>query len=203
VATISVLAVAGVVAIEVFGRSHSPGTPASYVSASPVDPTPLPGLQDGPLPWSSGGTQLSARLSAVGLAALPEEGKTLHIHQHLDVYVDGRHVTVPAQIGIAGGFSPIHTHDTSGIIHVEANTRGPFTLGQFFDVWGVKLTPDCLGGYCNEGDKKLQVFVDGLETTGDPRQIELLNHQEIVVAYGTSAELPDPIPSSYAFPPFT
>jgi len=36
---------------------------------------------------------------------------------------------------------------------------------------------------------------------GDPRTIELKDHEEIVVTFGTSEELPNPIPSSYAFPP--
>jgi hypothetical protein len=46
-------------------------------------------------------------------------------------------------------FSPIHTHDTSGIVHIESPTVRPFTLGQFFDVWGVRFTSDCIGGDCN------------------------------------------------------
>jgi hypothetical protein len=31
--------------------------------------------------------------------------------------------------------------------------------------------------------------------------LERFAHEEIVVTYGTAAELPDPIPSSYTFPP--
>jgi hypothetical protein len=192
-----------VVAVEFLGRSGSPTTGATFVSTSPADPSTLPGMQTGTFSeWGSGSDQLEARLKAIGLTALPEEGKALHIHQHLDVYVDGQKVTVPTDIGISGaGFSPIHTHDTKGIIHVEANTQGPFTLGQVFDVWGVKLTPDCLGQYCKQGDKTLRVYVDGkLASGGDPRNIKLFSHEEIVVAYGTPDELPDPIPASYSFP---
>jgi hypothetical protein len=33
-------------------------------------------------------------------------------------------------------FSPLHTHDTSGIIHVESPTVRSFTLGEFVDLWG-------------------------------------------------------------------
>ena len=201
-ATVAVVATAGFVALQLFGRSSSPGSSASYVSASPVDPSTLPGMQAGPLPWNNGAdAQLGARLQAIGLAALPREGTALHIHQHLDVYVDGSHVVVPADIGIGGGFAPLHTHDTSGIIHVEAETQGPFSVGEFFDIWGVRLTPDCVGSYCNAGDKTLKVYVDGHLATGDPRQIRLVKHQEIVVVFGTPSEAPNPIPSSYRFPP--
>jgi len=46
----------------------------------------------------------------------------------------------------------------------------------------------------------IKVFVNGLLFNGDPRQIELQQYQEIVVAYGTSKYLANPIPSTYAFP---
>jgi hypothetical protein len=42
------------------------------------------------------------------------------------------------------------------------------------------------------------VYVDGQFATGDPTTLELFAHEEIVMTYGTEAELPDPIPSSYA-----
>jgi len=45
------------------------------------------------------------------------------------------------------------------------------------------------------------VYVDGKLETGNTTTLELFAHEEIVVTYGTEAELPDPIPSSYTFPP--
>jgi hypothetical protein len=193
--TVTAVVVVGLVAIRIFGRTNSPTTPAEFVSpsASPVDPATLSGMQDGPPPWTNGANaQLGARIGAVGL---PPEGGALHIHEHLDVFVNGHAVTVPEGIGLgSAASSPLHTHDASGIIHVEASTRGPFTLGQFFDVWGVKLTSDCLDGLCGGG---MKIYVDGHPASGDPRQIKLVNHQEIAVLYGTP---PETIPSSYRFP---
>ena len=60
-----------------------------------------------------------------------------------------------------------------------------FTLGQFFGVWGVRLTPRCLGGYCSSTGKRVWVFVDGRRISDDPRLVVLAEHEEIVVAYGT------------------
>jgi hypothetical protein len=93
----------------------------------------------------------------------PVEGTAVHIHQHLELYVDGRKVPVPAGIGInpAVGFAPLHTHDASGVIDVESPTVRTYTLGQFFAVWGVRFTPSCLGGYCAAGDRRLRVYVNG------------------------------------------
>jgi hypothetical protein len=199
-----VLGVAGGVLL--LTRSGSPKTRPEYVSGAPsVDPATLPGILTGPAPWPANTDGLEERLSAVGLPALSAEGTALHIHQHVDLYVDGQRVTVPANIGIISSpqvvFSPIHTHDTSGIIHVESPTVRSFTLGEFFDVWGVRFTPTCLGGYCNQGDKTMRVYVDGQLATGNPTSLKLFAHEEIVVTYGTQAELPNPIPSSYTFPP--
>ena len=109
---------------------------------------------------------------------------------------------VPAGIGIdsAVGFAPLHTHDASGVIHVESPTARTYTLGDLFAVWGVRLTPGCLGGYCAGGGRQLRVYVDGHAYPGDTTLV-LAAHQELVVAFGTAAQLPSPIPSTYQFPP--
>jgi len=188
-------------------RHTSPTTRASLApSSSPtLDPSLLSGIQDGNVPWPSvnDAANLRARLLAIGLPALGAEGQVLHIHQHLEMFVGGRPVVVPADIGIPtdGSFiSPIHTHDTTGIIHVESPTKRNFTLGEFFDVWGVKLTPTCVGGYCDSGDATLVAYVNGNEVAGDPGRIVLRSHDEIVLTYGTPSQLPNPIPSSFTFP---
>jgi hypothetical protein len=45
----------------------------------------------------------------------------------------------------------------------------------------------------------MRVYSDGKLVTGDPRALPLEEHEEILIAYGTKAELPKPIPSSYPF----
>jgi hypothetical protein len=195
-AALAVVLLAGIggLAVSVAGRS---GPAAAGTGA-------LPGLQTGPPPWGANTADLAARLRAIGLPALsPVEGTAVHIHQHLDLYVDGRKVPVPAGIGIdpAVGFAPLHTHDASGVIHLESPTVRTYTLGQLFDVWGVRLTPGCLGGSCAAGERRLRVYVDGAAYRGDPTTLALASHQELVVAFGTAAQLPSPIPSAYRFPP--
>jgi hypothetical protein len=194
VLAVALLAVVGGLAVFAAGRSGHPTT----------GPGALSGLQTGPAPWGPDTADLAARLRAIGLPPLsPTEGTAVHIHQHLDVYVDGHEVTVPAGIGInpAVGFAPLHVHDTSGVVHVESPTVRRYTLGQFFAVWGVRFTPSCLGGYCAGGGRQLRVFVDGRAVHGDPAAVTLEPRQEIVVAFGTAAQLPSPIASSYRFPP--
>jgi hypothetical protein len=195
-AVLAVVLVAGIgaLAVSVANRDRQP-------AAGSGGPT---GLQTGPAPWGANTADLAQRLQAMGLPPLsPVEGTVLHIHQHLDLYVDGRKVPVPAGVGIdpAVGYAPLHTHDTSGIVHVESPTVRTYTLGEFFGVWGVRFTPGCLGGACAGGGRQLRVYVDGQAYRGDPTTLALAPHQELVVAYGTPAQLPSPIPSSYRFPP--
>jgi hypothetical protein len=157
----------------------------------------------GPAPWpANDGAGLQARLTALGLPALALEGTTLHIHAHLDVFVDGRRIVVPAGIGIdpyLRFYSPLHTHDTSGVVHVESPTVRTFTLGEFLGVWGVRFGGGCLGGYCAGSGAKLRVYADG-RPVADPEHLPLAAHEEIVVALGTQRQLPHPIPSRYSFP---
>jgi len=163
----------------------------------------LPGALKTVPPWAANnGSSLQLRLREIGLQPLREEGQVVHIHQHLDLYVDGEKVTVPAQIGIDadGGFiSDLHTHETDGILHVESPTQRSFTLGQFFAVWGLPLSAECIGSLCDEGDRQRRVWVNGEEVTADPTRIVLAEHQEIVIAYGSREQVPDPLPQTFDF----
>ncbi|MGH2813503.1 MAG: hypothetical protein ACRDI1_12455 [Actinomycetota bacterium] len=181
----------------------------SHLATRSITPTnvnagPLPGLQTGPSPWDPELSHLRARLKRIGFpTALTMEGDDLHIHEHLDVFDHGQKVEVPENIGISqqeGFLSPLHTHDATGIIHIESFEQRTFTLGEFFDVWGVRFSSTCIGGYCADGYNQLSVFVGGQHREGDPRSLGLAAHQQIVVAFGTDAELPNPIPASYTFP---
>ncbi len=161
----------------------------------------LPGLQTGPAPWLPEIENLRSRLKAINLPALYEEGNALHIHQHLDILINGKPVTVPSGIGInqsARFISPLHTHDVSGVMHVESDVKRDFTLGQFFDVWGVRFTKSCIGAYCAKGADTLRVFVNGKPVSDDPRNLILRDHQEIAVVYGP-ATANVIVPSSYRF----
>lgn len=161
----------------------------------------LPGIQTGAAPWLPEVDNLLSRLKAINLPALYEEGNVLHIHQHLDILVNSKPVIVPAGIGInpvARFISPLHTHDVSGVIHVESDVMRDFTLGQFFDVWGVRFSKNCVGAYCAKGADTLRVFVNGEAVSGDPRSLVLREHQEIAVIYGpATANLS--VPSTYRF----
>ena len=142
-----------------------------------------------PPPWPAP-SDAAARVRAAGLSLLAEEGSALHTHQHLSITVDGRPVLVPADIGVdlaERGISAVHTHDTSGIVHVESPRVRTFRLGQVFTEWDVRLGEGAVGPYVDgRDDATVAVFVGGKRTTGDPRRIALTEHQDIalVVTHG-------------------
>jgi hypothetical protein len=190
---VAVLAIVGIGLAIALTRG---GSSSATSSSAPIPWAQIPGLQTGPPPWGNSSAVLSDRLALLNLDALGAEGEVLHIHQHLDVYLNGKKVTVPALIGIdtAGQFlTQLHTHDASGIVHVESPSKRTFVLGEFFGEWGVKLTGTCLGSYCGH----LHWWVNGQKMAGNPAQLVLKAHQEIVIAAGTP---PSPVPSSYKFP---
>lgn len=186
-------------AIAVVGAVLGLVLPGGSVARRPsVDFSAMPFLQTGPPPWRSGNASLPGRMPFLGLTALSQEQLAFHIHQHLDLYLDGKRVVLPAQIGIAASSSSpfiteVHTHDTSGIIHVESASHRDFTLGQLFGEWGVRVSANCVGQYC----AGVHWWVNGKAQVGDPATLVLRSHQEIVVAAGKP---PTSIRASYSFP---
>jgi hypothetical protein len=169
-------------------------------SAPPkVDWSQLVGLQTGKAPWNAGVDFLPDRMKQLGLTEIGAEGQgvTIHIHAHLDVYVNGKHETVPAQIGIYDGqfLTELHTHDTSGIIHIESPKTREYSLGQFFGTWGVRLTSTCVGGYCKP-KTPWRMYLDGAPYPGNPSALVLKRHQVIAFVIGKP---PKKIPSTYKF----
>jgi len=180
-----------------------PSPEVNLATSDQITPASLPGIQNSPSPWEPNITNLKDRLFAIGLPALSKEGNLQHTHQHLEIYVNGNSVDIPAEIGIneaASFIAPIHVHYTDSIIHVESPVKADFTLGQFFDIWGVRFTNDCLGSYCTDDTQKLQLFLNGQELTSNFRDLILEAHQEIVLTYGTPNQLPNPIPATFNFP---
>ena len=165
-----------------------------------LDPKSLPGMLQTQAtaanPWPANSQDAQARAAKIGL---PPVGGAFHNHNLLDIRINGEKIPVPADIGITGSLvASMHTHDASGIMHMESNRQFDFTLGDFFNVWGVLLTPDCIGGYCNSGPDVLRVYVNGKQVTTDVTKLPLTQHEYILVTYGTTAQLPSPIPSTYS-----
>lgn len=147
-----------------------------------------------------------------GIKCERNEPVAFHIHTHLTVFVDGKPRLVPAGIGIWPALQPqrgfgqfvltqneclawLVTRFADGIIHIEAPVKRSFTLGEFFDVWGQPLGPNVAGS----AHGPVTAIVDGKVWTGDPRDIELKEHEQIQLEVGRPLVAPETItwPGSY------
>jgi hypothetical protein len=130
---------------------------------------------------------------------LPREALTEHIHAHLDIFYNGQPVVVPAYIGIdlvASAISPLHTHDQSGIVHIESPTVKDYFLGQVFGEWNVQMSDNCVAGLCSPATP-ISIYINGTASSTPFPQIVFHAHDEIAIVIGTR---PATIPTSFVFP---
>jgi hypothetical protein len=169
-------------------------TPAPTPAPTPSDPSPSVDITLAP-----GYTEVSATTSYsqpywpdwVHTGTSPIGGVTCagseayHVHAMVSIYRDGVRLALPNSIGRATCNYAMHTHDGSGVVHIEAPAPVIFNLGQFFSLWGQPLSSTSIAGlpgtpafYVIENEKITRV-------TTDPRAIVLMPHREILVVTGT------------------
>ncbi len=97
-----------------------------------------------------------------------------HWHPELTIYSKGEKQEIPVNIGIGAIHQPMHTHDTTGVLHLEFQglvRKQDITLGQFFKNWGKDM---------RSFGANMKMTVNGKENTeyenyvmGDKDKIEL------------------------------
>lgn len=136
---------------------------------------------------------LARRRQQVGVPTMMDTmNSPIHYHPNLAVFVNGKQIPLPANIGIDPRKDPmqmagLHTHDTSGTIHVEGAPDA--TLGKFFSIWGVPLSPRQLGPYKAGGGKTVRMWVNGKPSEAFGR-LKLVDRQRVVVSYGAETRPP-------------
>nr|BBH92581.1 hypothetical protein KTA_07800 [Thermogemmatispora argillosa] len=123
------------------------------------------------------------------------EQVAVHYHAHLSLYINGQPVQIPANTGIASDcIYWLHTHDTTGVIHIEAPQNQRFTLGQFFDIWKNEF-PQLGNGFPSQLDQSTgwTVYVNGQLYHGDFHTLQLQAHQLITLAYNSPGIQPDTV----------
>ena len=128
-----------------------------------------------------------------GIPCQNHEQLNYHVHAHLSIYVNGQPFQLPTNLGIASDgscFYWLHTHDSTGVIHIEAPSERTFTLGTFFQEWSTRF-PQMT--YPTELDSTAgwQVYVDGKPYKGDFHDITLVAHKLITLAYNSPGIKPD------------
>ncbi len=187
------------VSLKSLGHLEPPGT------LGPLGPegVPIPGA-----PAFSAGSAAANGQTTDGISCQSSEQVVFHIHAHLTIYINGSARQVPYGIGIPGAqvqstsqgpfvgsgtcFYWLHTHAADGIIHIESPVQRTYTLGNFFDLWGVSLGPNGIG----QTSGHVTALYNGQLFVGNPRNIPLTAHAQIQLEIGR----PLIAPVSVAFP---
>jgi len=70
-------------------------------------------------------------------------GMVRHDHAYLNISFSGTHQPINQLIGITSACTrPLHTHDATGVIHIESPVPHEFTLSDFFLVWNKVFSAD-------------------------------------------------------------
>lgn len=85
-----------------------------------------------------------------------------HKHAFIEYYLDGVKQTVPADIGVPldgshplarhgpSGIAPVHTHDNTGLIHLESKDQRDYAFGDFLALWEVDLADKRTSFFAND-----------------------------------------------------
>lgn len=221
------------------GGNPVPVPSASLPPATPTPPPPGPSSQTittsaGSVSGHTGGFSPSEGDTASGGQGQPVDGVTCdtsmsdnyHVHAFVGVYNNGTLMALPAGVGmqnpqppsngfvdVASCFYHLHTHDSSGIIHIEdpdpSNvpvTQSLYSLKTFLDIWGVTADADHFGPF----QGSVRVFTSGQTYRGNtngntvsadtltfygnnPNSVPLYSHEVIFIEVGPNypASLPN------------
>ena len=150
--------------------------------------------------WSNVLQSTSASPVIDGVQCNSNEQLAYHIHQHLAIDDAGQPVTIPAGIGIDQKNQCIywmHTHDTTGVIHVESPSQKQYTLGNFLDIWGQKIDRTTFLTHGIAAGHNVRAYVGQSLYRGDLRAILLTPHKLITLEYGPPWGAPV---STFTFP---
>jgi hypothetical protein len=132
-----------------------------------------------------------------GISCDTLESTIFHIHVHLAVFFDGQEQVIPFGVGIGqpwqvsessrGPFVEdgtcfywLHTHTADGVIHIESPVRRRFTLGDFFAIWRVPISPSQIG----TAQGSVITYVNSKRDDTNPAEIPLTSHQRIQLNVG-------------------
>lgn len=182
----------------------SPGTPPAPPeppppAVPPLSPTPVDltdGHAVGEPRWPDPRTD-SSPIGPFNCVFNPPQA--LEFHAHLSILVNNEFQRIPTYLGASRQppthcFYVMHTHDSSGRIHVTPAAPGIFTLGELFQIWGQPLTSTNVAGVSG---LPIEIFVtdDGITVEVEDTEwagIELLPYREITIGIGTPlTEIPN------------
>jgi hypothetical protein len=141
-----------------------------------------------------------------GMPCVQALSNKFHHHVHVSLFVNGVQLWMPKGSGTdkpiyskdgwiyrAKCWYYLHTHDRTGIVHIEPNSSRIFTLKNWFDLMAQPLSTTVVGPYSGS----VGVYINGMLQPGmDPNTVQFSPFEEITLVIGTP---PSWIPA-YIFP---
>ena len=134
----------------------------------------------------------------------------IHVHPYIRISILGTNVPIPAQIGFLKNglcIEQIHTHDTSGIIHIElgqSDVNSNYTLSDLFRVWSASFPNVSFNGTSHPVEFSNNDIL-GYKTDATHKVIVLVDNATVVNGSGVPLEqldycnsgIPDKTPPCY------
>ncbi|SHJ08481.1 hypothetical protein SAMN02745244_01691 [Tessaracoccus bendigoensis DSM 12906] len=142
------------------------------------DPEPAV-LRSTPPPWDAPRDAISY-IQAAGLPELSLGADEDPWILEISVQYRGEDIEIPAYIGIdrlRAVQAPVHTHEPGGEVWLEGEEDRASTLGDFFNLWGVRFGDGCLGDVCGD----LTVTADG-QPVDAPTELTLRGLDQVAVS---------------------
>jgi hypothetical protein len=125
-------------------------------------------------------------------------GSFFHIHAHIAIYVKGKQQTISPDFGHWYDKDCLfwtHAHqDVNGIVHIESPNHLFPTIAQWYKVAQTTLPPagDTVPQITPRNGEQEKVWVDQKPYHGNPMQIHLKAHTNVVIEFGPPWVTPKP-----------
>jgi len=119
----------------------------------------------------------------VALTCTTDMATQFHIHPHLEIFINGQKQEIPANIGVRPTcMNSLHTHDNSGVIHIESPEKRDFNLADFFAVWEKTYNKEQILDFKVDADHVIRQTVNGKEVQ-DYENLILRDGNKIIIYY--------------------
>jgi len=149
----------------------------------------LLGQSDGGPLFSTADERHALAEQCIGGHGSAEDPLVAHYHATIRISVLNEDITVPDDVGLNDqgcSMRPLHTHDSTGKIHLEFKEEGvEAPLEAFFDIWGKHMDSTGFDEHRIDGSHEFLMFVteDGGERT------QVTSFEEHIVKDGQLIEL--------------
>jgi hypothetical protein len=123
----------------------------------------------------------------LGECSADHTSQVTHIHANVRLVIDGNEIAIPDNVGIQDdrcpdGMRGIHTHDSSGKLHIETTEPMEAPIDAFFQIWGEDFDSTHILNKVSDEANEVVMFVNG-ESNSEFEIFVMLNGYEIEIRY--------------------